>query len=54
MQSIQMQLSKKQKYFFQFFSAVLELKLNFNNFEKKDYFIVYVFWKLQTAKDVVR
>ena len=35
MQSIQMQLSKKQKTFCQFFSAFLEFRLSFVGFEKK-------------------
>ena len=35
-QSIQMQLSKKQKSFYQFVFAFLEFRLNGENFEKKE------------------
>ena len=45
-QSIQMELSKKQKSFSEFFSASSE------QFEKKMTLIAYVFGNLQTAKDV--
>ena len=52
---IQMQLSKKQKTFSQFFAAFLKLILNFKYFAKKDdHYIAYAFPKLQTAEDVVR
>ena len=37
MQWIQMQLSKKQITFSQFFSEFLEVRLNFEHFGKKDY-----------------
>ena len=46
-QQIQMQLSKKQK-------TLSEFTFNFKFFEKKIIIIVYVFPKLQTAKNVVR
>ena len=36
MPSIQMQISKKQKAFFQVFPAFLEFRLCFERFEKKD------------------
>ena len=35
MQTIQMQLSQKQNFFSQFFSAFSESALNFQHFEKK-------------------
>ena len=35
-QQIQMQLSRKQKTFSEFFSAFLESSLNFEHFQKKD------------------
>ena len=35
-QPIQMQLSRKQKTFSEFFSAFLESSLNFEHFQKKD------------------
>ena len=54
MQSVQMQLSMKQKNFFPIFSAFLEFILSFKDFEKKDDPIAYVYHKLQTAKCVVR
>ena len=36
MESIQMQLPKKQKLFCQLFSAFLVIRLNFENLKKKD------------------
>ena len=54
MQLIQMQLTKKQKTFSQYFSAVLEFRLNFKDFETKDTLIAYMFQKSETLKDVVR
>ena len=36
MQAIQMQLSRKQKTFSEFFSAFLKSSLNFEHFQKKD------------------
>ena len=51
-QSIQMELSKKQKSFSEFFSASSVFRLNFEQFEKKMTLIAYVFGNLQTAKDV--
>ena len=36
MQTIQMQLSKKQKIFLHYFFPFLEFRLNFEHFEEKD------------------
>ena len=49
-----MQLTKKQKTFSQYFSAVFEFRLNFKDFETKDTLIAYIFQKSETLKDVVR
>ena len=46
MQSVQIQLSMKQKTFSQFFSAFLEFILSFKDFEKKDDPIASVYHKL--------
>ena len=54
MQPIQMQLCKKQKPFFQFFSPLMKSGFNFEDFQTNMTLIAYVFWKLPTAKDVVR
>ena len=54
LQPIQMQSSKKQKTFSEFFDPVLKSALSFKHFEKKVTFMGYVFPKLQAAKDVVR
>ena len=43
MQSVEMQLSKKQKTFSEFFSAFLKSRLNFQYFEKKMILIPDVF-----------
>ena len=51
MQSIQMQLSKKQKTFSDLFSAFLEFTLYIKN---KMSLRAYIFQKLQTAEEVVR
>ena len=53
-QSIEMQLSKKQKTFFQFFYTILKSRMKFEHFEKKMTLIAGFFWKLQTARNVVR
>ena len=53
MQSIQMQLSKKQKTFSDIFSTFLEFRLNFKHFEKKMTLVGYVFLNFQHAKGVV-
>ena len=53
-QLIQMQLSKKQKTFSQFFVPFLKFSSDFKDSEKKkDDRITYVFPKLETAKQVV-
>ena len=51
--TIQMQLFKKQKTFFQFFDAFLRFKSNFEQFEKNMTLTAYVFRKLEIAKDFV-
>ena len=54
-QPIQMQLSRKQKTFSEFFSAFLKASLNFNIFkEKKMTLIADIFPKLRTTKSLVR
>ena len=54
MQPIQMQLCQKQKPFFQFFSPFMKSGFSFEDFQTNMTLIAYVFWKLPTAKDVVR
>ena len=54
MQSVQIQLSKKQKTFPQFFSAFSKSRLKFKYFQKKRTLLAYVCPDLQTVKDVVR
>ena len=54
MHTIQMNLSQKQKLFFESFSAFFESALNFEHFKKKRTFIDYVFPKLLTTKDLLR
>ena len=54
MHTIQMNLSQKQKIFFQSFSAFFESALNFEHFKKKRTFIAYVFPKLPITKDLLR
>ena len=54
METIQMQLSQKQKIFSEFFSAFFESALNFEHFQKNMTLIAYVFPKLPTTKDVLR
>ena len=54
-QPIQMQLSKKQKNFSEFFFlAFFKSTLNFQNFLKKMTLITDVFPKLRTRKNVIR
>ena len=52
---IQMQVSRKQKMFSQFFSAILKSNLNFERFQKKNKMTLTaeVFPKLQTPKNMV-
>ena len=47
---IQMQLSKKQKTFSEFFVEFWKSKLNFQHFEQKITHIDFVFWKIRTPK----
>ena len=54
MQTIQKNLSQKQKIFSQFFAAFFEFGLNFEHFQKKMILIAYVFPKLPTTKQVLR
>ena len=51
--SIQLQLSKKQKKFSQFFPPYGKSTSNIEYFQKKMTLLGYVFSKLETAKDVV-
>ena len=53
MDTNQMHLSKKQKKFSGFFSALFQSALNFEYFQKKRTFIAYVFPKLPTTKNVL-
>ena len=48
-----MELSKKQKLFWEFFSAFLKSSWTFQHFEKKISLIAHVFPKFRTANDVV-
>ena len=54
MQTIQMQLSEKQKAFPQFFCAFFKATLNFQHCARKTTLIAYEFPKLRTPKNVVR
>ena len=53
-QPIQMHLSKKQKLFYQCFSAFLKFKSNFEHFEKNMTIIAYVISEIRTTEDEVR
>ena len=53
MQTIQMHLSQKQKFFSQLFHGFLESTLNFEYFQKEMTLIYYLFPKLRAPKDVV-
>ena len=53
-ETIQMNLSQKQKVFSEFFSSFLESALNFEHFQKNMTLIADVFPKLPTRKDVLR
>ena len=53
-QAIQMHLSQKQNFFFEFYSAFFESALNLERFQKKMTLIAYVSPKLPTTKDVLR
>ena len=52
--SIQMQLSKRQIFFWQSWAPFVNSESNFEHFETKMTVIAYVSPKLRTAKDVVR
>ena len=54
MQTIQKDLSQKQKVFSEFFDAFFKSALNIEHFQKKMTRIAYVFPKLPTSKDVLR
>ena len=54
MDTIQMQLSQKQKISSEFFSAFFESALNSEHFRKKMTLIAYVFPKLPTTKNLLR
>ena len=54
MQTIQMHLSQKQKFFSEFFSESLKSTLNFEHFLKNLTLIANVFPKLPPPKDVLR
>ena len=54
MQTIQMHLSQKENFFFEFFSPFFESALNFEHFQKKMTLIAYVSPKLRTTKEVLR
>ena len=54
MQTIEMHLTKKEKLYYQFFSAFFESALNFEHFQKKITLIAYVFPKLPTTNDVLK
>ena len=51
MQTIQIDLSQKQKNFSEFFCAFFESTLNFEHFQKDVTLIAFVFLNLQTPKD---
>ena len=53
-QPIQMQVSKKEKTFFDFFAAFLKSSLNFEYFQKNMTVIAEVFPKLRSPKNKVR
>ena len=50
---IQMQLSKKEKKFSQFFSPILKSTLNFNHFLKKDYPHSFCISEMTDSQNVV-
>ena len=54
LQRIQMNLSQKQKKFYQLFCAFSKSTLIFLNFRAEMTLLAYVFPKLQTPEDVVR
>ena len=54
MQTIQVDLSRKQKCFSEFSCAFFESALSLEHFQKKMTLIAYVFPKLPTTKNVLR
>ena len=54
MRTIRIQLSKKQKQFFQFFSGFFKSASNIEHFQKKMTLIAYVFSKIRTTGEGVR
>ena len=54
MQTIEMHLSQKQKFFSEIFHTFPESTLSFEDFRKKMTLIYYVFPKLRAPKAVVR
>ena len=54
-QPIQMQVSRKQKTFSQFFAAIVKCNLNLEHFQKKNMSLIpSVFPKLRSPKNLVR
>ena len=51
---IQMELSKKQKFFSEFFPAFLKSRLNFEHFEKKDHPHRLCIFEVTDPENVVR
>ena len=51
---IHMQLSQKQKTFFQFFSAFLKSRSNFEHFDKKDDLHRFCNFEITDSENVVR
>ena len=51
---IQMQLSQKQKNFFEFLAAFLKSRLNFKHFEKKDDPYTFFIFEVPDSENVVR
>ena len=54
MQTIQMHLFQKEKYFSQFLVFFFKSALNFQHLKKKISLMAYVFRKLRTLKNVVK
>ena len=51
-QPIQMQLSEKEKTFFNLFSGLMKFRLNFENFQKNKNLRADELTKLRTRKDI--
>ena len=54
LQHLQMQLSQKQKTFFELFLVFSKYRFNFEHFHKEITHVAYVFLKLRTPKNVGR